>query len=227
MAFFDEIVANNNKEWFAAQKSIFQTKVQQPAQQFVQALGARLESVVPEIQYDTRLNGSGSIMRIYRDTRFSADKTPYKTNLGILWWEGDGKKMENPGFYFHLDAESAWMGGGLYYFPDVAQYRTAVADEKLGPALTEVAAQMAANGMPVGGDKTKRVPRGFNNDHPRAELLKFKGMTAVSPPISRQVLASPDLVDICFEYCQSLLPLHQWLVRMRQAQRPAAPSLTG
>ncbi len=213
--FFDEIRTNNNKEWFEAHKPFFKKTVQHSAQNFVMALGARLETAVPAIHYDTRLTGSGSIMRIYRDTRFSKDKTPYKTNLGIVWWEGDGKKTESPGFYFHMAADEVWFGGGLWHLPDVGRYREAVDDPEKGARLTAVVAQMAAAGHPITmTDPYKRVPRGYDKEHPRAELLKARGLTVSFPALTREIVSSAGLVDVCFAYAQKMLPLHQWLVAM-------------
>ena len=215
LTFFDRIRENNNKQWFEENKPLFKEKVQAPAQEFVVALGERLATIAPSIRYDTKLTGSGSIMRIYRDVRFSKDKSPYTTNMGIVWWEGEGKKMLNPSFYFHMAHDDTWLGGGLYHFPDLDQYRRAVDDDVLGNRLVEVSEQMASVGHSLNGDMYKRVPRGYDPDHPRAELLKMKGMTCGFSKISDDVVMSPSLVDVCFDYCQQLLPMHQWLVAMQ------------
>ncbi len=218
ITFYEEIREHNDKQWFEAHKPLFRDKVQRPAQRFVKALGERLETIAPAIQYDTKFTGSGSIMRIYRDVRFSQDKSPYKTNLGIGWWEGAGKKTEVPGFYFQLDADGAWMGGGLYMFPKpfLDAYRQAVDDDKFGPAIKQALAAVNATDCTVQGERYKRVPRGFDAEHPRAELLKYKGLVAVSPPIPREALAAPRLVDVCFGYCRNMLPLQEWLVQAMQ-----------
>lgn len=91
--FLADLDVNNNRDWFQANKKLFQERLQIPAQQFVAALGVRLLKISAGIRYDTRTNGSGSLMRIYRDTRFSKDKTPYKTNISMAFWEGPGKKI--------------------------------------------------------------------------------------------------------------------------------------
>ena len=104
LQFLTDLAANNNRDWFQAHKSDFQNHIQKPAQNFVMDLGEQLQTISSQIRYDTKLSGSGSIMRIYRDIRFSEDKTPYKTHIGIVFWEGAGKKTENPGFYIGFDA---------------------------------------------------------------------------------------------------------------------------
>lgn len=214
LTFFHELVTNNERTWFDANKARFQASVQCPAQAFVEALGDRLQTIAPAIRYDTRLNGSGSIMRIYRDVRFSPDKSPYKTNMGIVWWQGEGKKTECPAFYFHLEAGSVWMGGGLYSFPDLERYRRAVDAERTGSQLEQIVAELAANGLPIQGDRYVRTPGEYGADHPRSELLKFKGLIVSSAGMPVEVVTSPKLVQACFEVCQQMLPLHRWLVQM-------------
>ena len=108
--FFLQLEGNNNRDWFTAHKQDYIDYVQQPSLAFIKTMGERLLTISPGMVYDTRTNGSGSLMRIYRDVRFSPDKTPYKNNLGIVFWEGEGKKAENPGFYFHV----APNGMGFY-----------------------------------------------------------------------------------------------------------------
>ncbi len=214
--FFQDLAENNNKLWFDQHKKDYQTLIQQPAIAFVKALGERLMTLSPGITYDTRTNGAGSVMRIYRDTRFSADKTPYKTNLGIVFWEGEGKKTENPGVYFGLEVEGARLFAGHYQFtpPFLKTYREAVADDKLGGELQEVIAALSAKGRRVEGEQYKRVPTGYGADHPRADLLRYKGLYTVTPPLDPAVVASPKLVDVCFQHASDVMPLHHWLVKV-------------
>lgn len=218
ITFFEEIAIFNAKEWFEENKARYQEQVQQPAQAFVEALGERLTTLAPGIRYNTSLNGSGSIMRIHRDVRFSKDKTPYKTNLGLSWWEGPGKKMEEPGYYFHLDRGGAWIAGGMYIFPQatLALYRKAVDYPQRGKALTAALAAAEKAGLRIDGSGAySRVPTGYDKDHPRGELLKQKGIVAVSPGIPVEILTSSALVDRCVDYAKAILPLHQWLVEMQ------------
>lgn len=213
--FLTDLAHNNDRDWFNPRKDVFKREVQAPALAFVEALGARLKSISPVITFDTRANGSGSMMRIYRDVRFSKDKRPYKTNIGIVFWEGSGKKTEVPSFYFHLQPGNAWMAGGLYRFPrpSLERYRQAVDDDEAGPDLLKGVAAVQDAGLRVEGEQYVRVPRGFAKDHPRADWLRYKGLTAISPPIDDEVVCSAELVDLCFEYCLDIAPLHRWLVQ--------------
>ena len=97
VAFFEALQENNNKEWFNENKTNFERNVLEPARGFVVALGQRLkEKISQDIIADPRTDKS--IFRLYRDTRFSKNKSPYKTHMGIFFWEGERKKLENPGF---------------------------------------------------------------------------------------------------------------------------------
>ena len=103
--FLRQIARNNSKAWFEAHKAEYIQDLQLPAQALVVALGERLRSLFPTIGYDPRPHG-GSLMRIYRDVRFSKDKSPYKTHIGANFWDGE-RKAEGSGFHFFMDAEGA------------------------------------------------------------------------------------------------------------------------
>ena len=104
LEFLRQLKMNNNKEWFNDNRTWYEQDVLQPAKDLVQIIGERLQAKYPSIQYDTRANGSGSLMRISRDTRFSKDKTPYKSNVAMIFWDGSGKKMEMRGFGLQITA---------------------------------------------------------------------------------------------------------------------------
>lgn len=214
--FLADLRANNERDWFNARKALYEVLLLEPALAFIEALGERLKLIAPELRYDLRTNGSGSLMRIYRDVRFSADKSPYKTNIGIVFWQGTGKKTESPSFYFHMDADETWIGGGLYQFPKplLTAYQQAVLDDVRGPELVAVLSTVQQAGYAISGEQTKRVPRGFDPDHPRAELLRYRGLYAGTAPFSDDIVASPALVDACFDHCVQIAPLQQWLARL-------------
>lgn len=214
--FFKDLRKNNQREWFQAHKKDYEQCVLAPAEAFVEALGERLQTISPTIQAIPKTTG-GSIMRIYRDVRFSKDKSPYKTNLGIIFWEGDGKKTENPGFYFHLDADGTFFGGGLNRSPKafMVPFRDALIDERLG-AKFEAALQRLQAGYEVRGEQYKSVPQGYDPEHKRADLLRYKGLFISTPEITLAQVASPGLVDICFAHSQVMAPVHHWLVEVNQ-----------
>jgi len=211
LQFFKDVKENNNREWFEANKSNYLTYVQEPAFEFVIALGARLQAISPDIQFDAATNGS--VMRIYRDTRFSKDKTPYKDWLGIGFW-GGSKKNHHSGVYFGFSSEGGGIHIGSHEFSKefLTAYRNAVAEatgEELQTALDQL-----GDGFTVQGEKLKTVPKEFPADHPRGELLKHKSLYVSAPPFSASDIHSPELVEMCANYFQKALPIHRWMVEV-------------
>ncbi len=218
LQFLADIQEHNDRDWFNANKQTYLDAIVTPTQSFVTGLGLLLKAISPDINFDTRSNGQGSMMRIYRDIRFSQDKSPYKTWVGVVFWEGPGKKMQVPSFYFHLEATGAFMYAGIYQFPNalLSAYRDALVNEELGGEFDDAIAQVMASGdySLYNEPHYKRVPRGYDPEHPRGEWLKYNGFGVSSPRISPEQLASSDLVDICYDHCHSMAPLQQWLVNI-------------
>lgn len=136
LAFLHELSQNNDKAWFEANKHRYTEGVLAHAPAFVTTLGERLQAEIsPGITYDTRTNGAGSLMRIYRDTRLSKDKTPYKTNVAFAFWERPRRKMENSSFGFQFGTFGAGLYGGMWNFPKdmLEPYRNAVTTARSAP----------------------------------------------------------------------------------------------
>lgn len=218
LQFLADLGQNNNRDWFNAHKQTYSKTIVTPALAFIEVLGERLQGISPHIQYDTRTNGAGSLMRIYRDTRFSADKSPYKSWVGIRFWEGGGKASQNPGFFFGFDATGGGLHVGMHGFDKtmLSAYRVAVVDEELGVELEAALEKVqAAGAYQIKGEHYKRVPRGFNADHPRADLLRFNTLYVSSPGIPPAELASPDLVDVVMDHFQRTSPVQKWLLKVK------------
>ena len=215
--FWADLAANNDKVWFDAHKRDYEQYVLEPSRAFVAAMGESLREVRPKVVADPRANKS--LFRIYRDTRFSKDKRPYKTHMGIIFWEGAAKRMECSGFYFHLEPESLMLGGGLYMFPKrlIEPYRMRAADKKTGAALRKaIDRSVEAGGFRIGGSHYKRVPRGFDSDGPNAELLKHNGLYLYENMPLPKELYGPEIVDFCVERWKIMEPLHAWLVELTE-----------
>lgn len=169
---------DNSKAYFDAHRAEYRDGLFEPARAFVVSLGDELRSrVAPALVAEPSANGS--LFRMNRDTRFSADKTPYKTNIGMLLWEGPSKKT-SPCLYVGLDADGVTLGAGMYPFPDVERWRAAVADDALGAEWdTALAAAEQAPGAPleVPDPDLVRVPRPYPQDHPRGRWLRYKALT--------------------------------------------------
>ena len=219
--FYAELALNNNRDWFERQRDRYQRAVLQPAVAFVAEVGERLRLISPYIVADPRTNGAGSIFRIYRDTRFSKDKTPFKPYLGIFFWEGSRPKMENSGFYFHLEPDRLMLYAGIYEFGAsiLPRYRDAVVHPHFGPALAQAVERVLATGRcEIGGRHYKRVPAGYDPTHPNADFLLHRALYASTGGDLPSALFSARLLDYCLDRFSDMAPLHQWIVSVLESE---------
>jgi uncharacterized protein (TIGR02453 family) len=216
--FLRDLARNNARAWFEANRDVYEREVRDPMRRLVEAVDARLGSIAPEIVGDPRR----SVFRIHRDVRFSRNKSPYKTNAGAWFYHHDaGRKVGREadgggaGFYFHIDATTCFMAGGIWMpaRPALLRIREAIAAQPTALArLTSAPAfRRRFDGLRE-EPKLHRVPRGYPPDHPAAEWLKLESFTAAAP-IERRVVTSPRLVDgLCRDF-ELLVPLVRWLNR--------------
>lgn len=213
--FYAALRRNNDRAWFEANRKTYERHVLAPAKLFVTAMGRRLKTIVPGIVAVPAVNKS--IFRINRDTRFSLDPSPYKTNLGIYFWDGARSRMESAGFYVGLEPPEIMLGGGMYVIPDalLGRYRAAVVDPKKGAELAKiVAALRAVPGCAIEGAHYKRVPAGFDPGHRNAGLLTHRGLYASFEAKVPDEFYAAAFVDYCFERFAPVVPLHRWLMRL-------------
>lgn len=214
--FYEELSENNNKAWFEEHKHVYEDSVLQPTKDFIVELGSLLSKIAPEIHAEPKVNKS--IFRIYRDTRFSKDKTPYKTFLGVFFWEGERKKLECSGFYFHVEPGKLFLATGIHIFPKdlLMEYRKSVVHPEYGQDLVKILSEIRKKGYSLGQKHYKKIPRGFDKDHPNAELLLYNGMAAeIAMPIPDDFFQR-EILDFSLKIFTDMLPLHQWLVKMSQ-----------
>ena len=150
---------------------------------------------------------------------FSKDKTSYKTHLGIWMWEGEGAKFESSGYYFHLEPPNILLGVGLHTFskPLLKAYREAVIDPVVGPKLVKAVQKVSQKGgYKLGGEHYKRVPRGYDPDHPNAELLRYNGLTAGSEVPIPEEFYSGSLLDYSYQRYIDMYPIQHWLYELTQ-----------
>ena len=210
VAFLNEIANNNNREWFKANKTRYEEHVLDVALRFIQSMQDPLAAIAPNfVAQATRMGGS--LMRVYRDTRFSKNKTPYKTNVGIQFRHELGKDVHAPGFYVHIQPNNCFLGTGIWR-PDsdaLAAIRSSIA-EAPGSWKRVREAKRFVEHYRFGGDRLKRPPRGYAADHPSIEDLKRKDFIAVSEfPIRR--IRSPEFVDEVAARYASAKPLMKFL----------------
>jgi uncharacterized protein (TIGR02453 family) len=209
-AFLTDLRENNNREWFAANKHRYESAVLEPALDFVADFAPYLEKISPHLRADPRPSG-GSLFRIYRDTRFSKDKTPYKTNVGIHFRHERAKDAHAPGFYLHLSPSEVFAGGGIWH-PDSStalRIREAiVADPDRWQRATRSGA--FAKTFTLGGDALKRPPAGFDPDHPFVDDLKRKDFFG-SAKLTEERVTAPDFVVDYARLCRDIWPLMRFL----------------
>jgi len=212
--YLNKLSINNNREWFEANRNSYNADFLEPLIYFVEEMGEKLLKLDPEITAIPKIDKS--IFRLHRDVRFSKNQKPYKTNAGILFWNGKAKKMESCGFYFHLEPKMYGVGVGTYIIPKhlLKPYRDAVADPATGKELNRAVKKVEKNGLyKVSGKKYKRVPTGFDPDSPYADYLLHNGMFGWYESKNVKELYDGNAVDIIYKIFKDMLPLHQWLVK--------------
>ncbi|MCU1517079.1 MAG: hypothetical protein JWQ75_1800 [Pseudarthrobacter sp.] len=194
--FYEELQDNNNREWWLEHKDSYQSLVRDP---FI-ALLAELE---PRF-------GPGKIFRPNRDIRFSQDKSPYKTAQGAF-----ASIQEGVGFYLQVSADGLLVGGGYHsHTPaQLARYRNSVDASGTGESLRHIVQAVSAAGFDVEGEKLKTVPRGYPPEHPRAELLKHKSLSAATDLGQPEWLATADAAHEIAALWDELRPLVDWIGR--------------
>lgn len=213
LMFYSGLKEHNSSQWFESQREIYEKDVMVPARDFVRSMGALLKQHSPAIIADPRVNRS--IFKIHRDTRFSRDKMPFKTHLAIWFWEGDGPRMECPGFYFHVEPSKLLLGAGLHVFPKhlIDPYRESVVHRLYGVELEDaVDAVKKAGNYAIGEVHLKNVPRGYSKDSPCAEFLLFGGLDAFIEQEIPEEFFSASLLSFCLERYLAMWPIHDWLL---------------
>ena len=216
--FFRELAKRQSRDWFTANKATYDEGFAKPMAALLGEVAKKLDRAYPDCEL-----GEPKVFRIHRDVRFSKDKSPYKTHVsGVLPVKiGAGKVTETPaalyleiGFDAATGKDSHMAGAGLYLMDpaQLAKYRKAALDDAKGAELARVVKALEKKGGSIeAGDRLKNPPRGVDPGHPRAELLKLKGLVAMFEGISTSTLRKRDLVDWLLERGKLSAPLVRWL----------------
>ncbi|MCU7846301.1 MAG: DUF2461 domain-containing protein [Candidatus Thiodiazotropha sp. (ex Monitilora ramsayi)] len=179
LTFLSDLSSNNRRDWFLDNKDRYEDHVRLPALAFIEEMSPKLASISDQFNAIAKKTG-GSLMRVYRDTRFSKDKTPYKTNIGIQFRHILGKDVHAPGFYVHIEPGECFIGAGIWH-PEsktLAKIRDFITDN---PSAWEkaLAHKPFHKQFQLVGDSLKRPPKGYSADHPLIEDLKRKDFIAL------------------------------------------------
>ncbi len=214
--FLKGLAANNNREWFEAQRGTYEQSLREPMKALVEEMDARLATLAPEITGTVK----GSMFRIHRDVRFSKDKSPYKTNAACWFFHRDSKGNVGQdavhggaGLYFHLEPKACFAGGGVWMPPSPVLKRIRgaldVGHEEFNAIVTARPFRKMLGDMSTEA-VLKRMPRGFDPDHPAGDWLRYQSFTAGCPLTQADVTSSalPDRLEAVF---RTMVPLVRWL----------------
>lgn len=179
--FLDELAANNNRAWFDVNKPRYESLIREPALDFIEAMELPLKGFAPNFRAESRKVG-GSLMRVFRDTRFSRDKTPYKTNIGVQFRHALGKDVHAPGFYLHIATDECFFAAGCWRPEPAAlgKLRDHIV-QKPGQWFAARDDEKFTEHWALAGDSLSRPPRGYAADNAAIVDIKRKDFIAISP----------------------------------------------
>ena len=212
--FLKQIKNNNNKEWFLAHKSEYEELILNPCRAFVVEMGEHLQALEPTVNAVPKINGS--LFRIYRDIRFSHNKTPIKTTIGIIFWQGKAKRLQSSHFYLHFSIDELFVAVGIRWFekPLLDAYREYIKDETKRVELDGILQNLLKLGYTIIPKEYKRYPKGFNKDMKSAYLSLYKGMAAYKILEPSLIQNGEKLIDTLYKIYEDMLILQQWMYKM-------------
>jgi len=214
--FFRALAKNQRRDWFEAHRMEYEQGWHLPMKALLAEVRERLDRVFPH-----HALAEPKVFRIYRDVRFSKDKSPYKTHIGgYVAIDGSGAgPSAAAALYLHLSAQEVFVAAGQYMMDprQLARFREAVLDDHQGVALVAILRKLTRAGFTVGShDMLQRVPKGIDPAHPRADLLKRKGLIVTFPDPSRGLLVGRRLVDWLVLHTKRVVPLVEWLASIAE-----------
>lgn len=204
--FLRQLKRRNNREWFAKNKSRYEQFVRDPALTFISSFGSQLPKLSAYFVADPRPT-RGSLFRIYRDTRFSGDKRPYKTHVGIHFSHSAGKDAHAPVFYLHLEPDGCFAAAGIWHPENSVLSRVRAAIVRDPEAWRK-----ARRKLELEGDRLQRPPRGYDPNHPFIEDIKMKDYLA-SVSFSNEQICGPKFMREYLAACRSMSPLVEFTTK--------------
>ena len=204
-AFLRELKANNEREWFRANKQRYEDEVKEPALAFVEDIGYRLGGFAPHLVADGR-----SLFRIHRDTRFAKDKTPYKTHVGIYLRHAASTDADTVGLYVHLEPRHVFLGAGIWHPGSAGLKRIRDAIVARPDAWRAAVTEVAPGWTLADGESLKRAPTGYPPDHPLVDDLRRKSFAVLSPLTQKDATAR-GFLDLCEQRMAAARPFMEFL----------------
>ncbi len=208
--FLRELRENNNREWFRGNKARYEADVRDPLLRFIADFALPLHELSAHFVADPRPVG-GSLFRIYRDVRFSKDKSPYKTQAAAHFRHERGKDVHAPGFYLHLEPDDVFAGAGIWH-PDMkslTRIRDAIVANPAGWRRLTSDGEFRRRWQ-LAGDSLKRAPKGFDPDHPLIGDLRRKDFVTVTS-FTEAAACAPDFMDQLAQAYRTTGPVVEFL----------------
>lgn len=214
LSFLASIRKNNNKEWFEAHRTEYEELILNPSRAFVVEMGEHLQALEPTINAEPKINKS--LYRIYRDTRrMGANKEPIKHRIGIIFWQGNNKRMQSSSFYLHFSPEELYVAVGVRWFekPMLDAYREYISDDVKRAELQNILTSIKAKdtGYTHLEKGYKRYPRGFNAQMSNADLSLYKGMATYKVLDPHLIENGDKFIDTLYKIYEDMLPLQKFM----------------
>lgn len=212
--FLIDLEMNNTKVWFENNRHIWEEHILKPNVAFVEEMGETLEMLVPMINAKPKV--SGSLFKIYRDTRFSKDKTPMKDKIGIIFWQGGAHRMQSASYYIFYNIEQYYIATGIRIFkpPLLKAYRKYIQNKTNAKNLHEILEDIKAKGYQLPEPKYKRLPQGFKEEDEYSYLSKYNAMFGFATYDIDDMFFSEEIVDKTFKVYQDMDNLREWLYEL-------------
>ena len=221
--FFRSLKRNNRREWFQPRKHLFDQHVKAPMQELVNAINADLAKFAPEYVTEPK----NAVFRIYRDTRFSADKTPYKNHIAASFSRRGGERLGTGGFYFSVSHDAIEIAAGIYH-PDreamlLVRNHIAATHQELSRILADKKTRKLTGDLK--GDALSRSPKGFDPEHPAAAFIKMKDWL-FDVTLDASLATTPQLHQAVVERFRAMAPLLYYLNRPLLNRKPVRDLLS-
>lgn len=211
LKFLNELASNNNRKWFGHNRQRYEDEVREPAFEYIHSMAEPIAEISPHFIVSARKTG-GSLMRVFKDMRFSKDKTPYKTNIGIQFRHVAGKDVHAPGFYLHIAPDEIFLAAGIWS-PDnstLHKVRTLIHEHPDAWKKLKRSLNSKKSGFEWHGDSLKKAPQGFSSDHMLIEDLRRKHYVVIKQ-IGKEVVLGKSATKNTAELFKKAAPLLRFI----------------